>query len=112
MISDFVFFGNGRLEYSLNVQAPARYRPQLVPFEADMARMLVKRGATDANEAAAAARRARRGSSSPASALADPLDPKVALHERRPGAREGGAAQADRPRRRVDEPLDGDGRAR
>jgi len=45
VISDYVFFGNGRLEYSLNVQAPARYRPQLVAFEADMARMLVKRGA-------------------------------------------------------------------
>ena len=43
--SDFVFFGNGRLEYSLNVDAPARYRQQLVPFEADMARILVKRGA-------------------------------------------------------------------
>ncbi len=45
VLSDFVFFGNGRLEYSLNVVAPARYRPQLVAFEADMARMLVKRGA-------------------------------------------------------------------
>jgi len=44
VLSDFLFFGNGRLEYSLNVVAPARYRPQLVPFEADMARMLLKRG--------------------------------------------------------------------
>jgi hypothetical protein len=45
VISDFVFFSNGRLEYSLNVVAPVGYRRQLVPFEADMARMLVKRGA-------------------------------------------------------------------
>jgi hypothetical protein len=44
VISDYVFVGNGRLEYSLNVQAPARYRPQLVPFEANIARMLLKRG--------------------------------------------------------------------
>jgi hypothetical protein len=45
VLSDFVFIGHGRIEYSLNVVAPARYRPQLVPFEADMARILVKRGA-------------------------------------------------------------------
>jgi hypothetical protein len=45
VLSDFVFFGHGRMEYSLNVVAPARYRSQLVPFEADMARILVKRGA-------------------------------------------------------------------
>jgi hypothetical protein len=45
VISDYVFFGNGRLEYSLNVQAPVRYRPQLAAFEAEIGRMLVKRGA-------------------------------------------------------------------
>ena len=45
VISDFLFFGHGRLEYSLNVVAPARYIPQLVPFELDMARILVKRAA-------------------------------------------------------------------
>jgi hypothetical protein len=45
VLSDFLFVGNGRLEYSLNVVAPIRYGPQLVPFEADMARMLVRRGA-------------------------------------------------------------------
>jgi len=45
VISDFLFFGHGRLEYSLNVVAPARYVPQLVPFELDMARILVKRAA-------------------------------------------------------------------
>jgi hypothetical protein len=44
VLSDFVFFGSGRLEYSLNVVAPYRYRPQLVPFESDIARILVKRG--------------------------------------------------------------------
>lgn len=42
---DFVFFGNGRLELSLTVDAPARYRQQLVAFEADMARILIRRGA-------------------------------------------------------------------
>jgi hypothetical protein len=41
---DFVFFGNGRLELSLTVDAPVRLRGQLVPFEAEMARTLVKRG--------------------------------------------------------------------
>ncbi len=45
VLSDFVFFGNGRLEYSLRVDASARYSPQLVPFEADMVRMLLRRGA-------------------------------------------------------------------
>jgi hypothetical protein len=33
------------MEYSLNVVAPIRYKPQLVPFEADIARILVKRSA-------------------------------------------------------------------
>jgi len=45
VISDFIFIGDGRLEYSMNVFAPARYLPQLVLFEADMARIVVKRGA-------------------------------------------------------------------
>jgi hypothetical protein len=45
VLSDFVFFGSGRMEYSLNVVAPIRYKPQLVPFEADIARILVKRSA-------------------------------------------------------------------
>jgi hypothetical protein len=44
-LRDFVFFSNGRLELSLTVDAPARYRQQLQPFEAEMARILVKRGA-------------------------------------------------------------------
>jgi len=43
VLSDFLFFGHSRLEYSLNVVASARYRQQLVPFESDMARILVKR---------------------------------------------------------------------
>lgn len=45
VLSDFVFFANGRLEYSMRVDAASvRYRPQLVPFEVDLARMIVKRG--------------------------------------------------------------------
>jgi hypothetical protein len=46
VVSDFIFIGDGRLEYSLNVFAPARYLPQLVLFEADMVRIIVKRGAS------------------------------------------------------------------
>ena len=42
-LRDFVFFAQGRMEYSLVVEADARYRPQLVAFEADMARILLKR---------------------------------------------------------------------
>jgi hypothetical protein len=45
VISDFIFIGDGRLEYSLNVFAPAGLLPQLLFFEADMARIIVKRGA-------------------------------------------------------------------
>jgi hypothetical protein len=43
VLSDFVFLGDGRVEFSLNVVAPSVFHQQLVPFEADMARMLVKR---------------------------------------------------------------------
>jgi hypothetical protein len=43
LLSDYVFFSQGRMEYSLNVRASARYRQQLVPFESDMAKILVKR---------------------------------------------------------------------
>jgi hypothetical protein len=46
VISDFIFIGDGRLEYSVNVFAPARYLDQLVLFEANMARKLVTRGRT------------------------------------------------------------------
>jgi hypothetical protein len=43
-VGDLVFVGHGRMEYSLQVLAPARFTPQLVPFEADMARIVAKRG--------------------------------------------------------------------
>jgi hypothetical protein len=43
IVSDFVFFGKGRFEYSLNVVAPAVEGDQLVPFESAMAQILVKR---------------------------------------------------------------------
>jgi hypothetical protein len=43
-VSDVIFVGHGRMEYSLQVIAPARFEPQLVPFEADMARIVAKRG--------------------------------------------------------------------
>jgi hypothetical protein len=46
IVSDFIFFGSGRLEYSLNVIAPAAEGTQLVPFEQAMAQILVKRSAT------------------------------------------------------------------
>ena len=43
-VRDYVFFSNGRLEFSLIVVAPARYKENLAPFEAEIARLLVKRG--------------------------------------------------------------------
>jgi hypothetical protein len=45
-VSDFVFLGQGRLEFSINVVAPAIAGDQLVPFETAMARILVKRAPT------------------------------------------------------------------
>jgi hypothetical protein len=42
-ISDFIFIGQGRLEYSLNIVAPAVLGPELVSFEQSIARMLVKK---------------------------------------------------------------------
>jgi hypothetical protein len=41
-ISDFVFIGQGRLEYSLNVVAPAVLGGELVSFERSIAQKLVK----------------------------------------------------------------------
>jgi hypothetical protein len=40
---DFVFFGNGRTELSLTVDAPVHLEQQLVPFETEMARILARR---------------------------------------------------------------------
>ena len=42
-ISDFVFVGQGRLEYSLNVVAPAVLGGELVSFERSIAQKLVKK---------------------------------------------------------------------
>jgi len=42
---DFVFFGVGRVEYAINVLAPAALGKQLAPFESTMAALLVKRAA-------------------------------------------------------------------
>jgi len=44
VVSDFVFVGHGRMEYSLNLVAPARFEPQLADFAADIIRIVVKRG--------------------------------------------------------------------
>jgi hypothetical protein len=46
IVSDFVFFGQGRFEFSLNVVAPAFEAGQLVPFEQAMVEKLVSRAAT------------------------------------------------------------------
>jgi hypothetical protein len=43
-VSDYVFFGQGRYEYSLFVQAPVVLGDELVPFETEMAQILVRRG--------------------------------------------------------------------
>jgi len=46
IVSDSVFFGQGRFEFAINVIAPAAAGDQLVPFETMMARILVKRAPT------------------------------------------------------------------
>jgi len=46
IVNDYVFFAEGRLEFSLNVVAPADAGPQLAPFETGMAKILVKRAPT------------------------------------------------------------------
>jgi hypothetical protein len=45
-IRDFIFFGRGRLEYSLVVDGPMAEADQLVPFETAIAKILVKRAPT------------------------------------------------------------------
>jgi hypothetical protein len=42
-VSDFIFIGQGRLEYSLNIVAPAVLGHELLSFEQSIARMLVKK---------------------------------------------------------------------
>ena len=42
-VSDFIFIGQGRLEFSLNVVAPAVLAGELVSFEQSIAQMLVKK---------------------------------------------------------------------
>ena len=42
-LSDFIFIGQGRLEYSLNVVAPAVLGSELVSFEQSIAQKLVKK---------------------------------------------------------------------
>ena len=42
-VSDFIFIGQGRLEYSLNVVAPAVLAGELVSFEQSIAQKLVKK---------------------------------------------------------------------
>ena len=45
-VSDFIFFGQGRFEYSVNVLAPAVEGSQLLPFERGMVETLLRRGAS------------------------------------------------------------------
>jgi hypothetical protein len=45
-VSDFVFVGQGRFEFTINVVAPASESDQLGPFETAMAQILVKRAPT------------------------------------------------------------------
>jgi hypothetical protein len=42
-VSDFIFIGQGRLEYSLNIVAPAVLGAELVSFEQSIAQKLVKK---------------------------------------------------------------------
>jgi hypothetical protein len=46
VLSDYVFFGEGRVEYEFTVSAPASDRDQLMRFEFVLAKMLVQRAAT------------------------------------------------------------------
>ena len=50
-VRDFVFFGIGRLEYSLVLDAPTFQTAQLAPFEQDLATLLVRRAPSGANVA-------------------------------------------------------------
>ena len=43
LVRDFIFFGQGRYEYSIVVDAPTFQVGQLVPFETTIAQLLVKR---------------------------------------------------------------------
>jgi hypothetical protein len=43
LVSDYVFFGAGRLEYEFTVVAPPGARPQLMKFEVGLAQILLKR---------------------------------------------------------------------
>jgi hypothetical protein len=43
VLSDFIFFAQGRVEYSFNVIAPVENRSQLVRFELAIAQMILKR---------------------------------------------------------------------
>lgn len=43
LVSDYVFFGQGRMEYEFTVVAPANTRDQLTRFEAGLAQILLRR---------------------------------------------------------------------
>jgi hypothetical protein len=45
LLSDYVFFGQGRTEYEFTVIAPASAREQLAQFELGLAQILLRRGA-------------------------------------------------------------------
>jgi hypothetical protein len=51
IVSDFIFFGVGKFEYSLNVVAPVPLASQLSPFEQTMSKLLVKRASSAGNVA-------------------------------------------------------------
>jgi len=46
LLTDFVFFATGRIEYSFNVTAPVQARNQLARFEYALAQILLKRAGT------------------------------------------------------------------
>jgi hypothetical protein len=49
LLSDYVFFGEGRVEYEFTVIAPVGARDQLAQFELGLAQILLRRaGATPA----------------------------------------------------------------
>ena len=48
LLSDYVFFGNGRVEYEFTVIAPVGARDQLAQFEHELAQGLLRRAASGA----------------------------------------------------------------
>ena len=81
LVSDYVFFGDGRTEYEFTVIAPPESRDQLTRFELGLAQILLRRArrAAGVSRALVVGRASARSSSSSAALAADSTDPKVRI---------------------------------